>query len=1070
MDNLKWKGPLVRVSHEQLLRAVNDMAVKLLSMTDEDKVETSIREGMGILGRCVGADRVNVLKYENSGDERYFVVKYEWVNETESGKRTLPIGERISYSGESEWVGTIRRGECLNGPVSGLPPGAKAVFEGYDAKSILATPVFMLDLPWGLICFYDCEEERVFSEEEVSALRPGGLMIANAADRYDKSAQSHEMSERMRIMLDAMPLACHIWNDKMELIDCNRASKTLFEVESKRDFMKNFSDFSPERQPDGELSRAKKEKHLLRAFKEGECHFEWLHQTKDGSPIPAKVILKRMDFDDTYVIAGYVQDLRESKRMMSDIKDTVAKLEAVMSNYAGIIWSVDKNNVLTLLDGLYIKKLGLTPKIFEGWALSDVKRANSELNVISNVQKTIDEGPQDWVVESGSKMFHAHTTPIIDDDGTVNGVVGSVDDVTEVIRLQAELKEALREAQGANQAKSEFLAKMSHEMRTPLNAIIGLSSLTLEADNLDKDANSNIEKVYNAGTVLLSTVNDILDISKIEAGKLEIIPVVYDLPSLLNDSLNQSAIFIGEKPIKFILDLKEDLPTRLKGDDLRIRQIFNNLLSNAFKYTREGTVELGLRCHREEGANVLMTAWVKDTGIGIKPEDMEHLFDDYAQMDQKINHHIQGTGLGLPIAQRVIAAMGGTLAVESEYGSGSVFTVTLRQEVVGVEVFGKATVKSLRNFHYSDNKRKKNMVRKRIYLPYASVLVVDDVATNLDVAKGLMKPYGMRVDCVISGLEAIEAIRNPAVKYDAIFMDHMMPEMDGIEATRIIRQEIGTEYANTIPIISLTANAISGNEEMFLKKGFQAFLSKPIDINRLDAIIREWVRDKDKDKQYAAEQKSLEEQADREDRDRRAGAVGKGLIAVDDEVSGLDIGGGLDRFGGDERVYLEVLRSFATNTPPLLESVKNLRDGDLADYSITVHGIKSSSRSIGAEGLGLMAEALEKESKAGNIDYVKSHNHDFIEAAENLLAGINALLARRFVGHSGGKKDRPDNGSLGRLLDACKKYDMDGVDTAIGELKSYEYEKDGELVEWLADNVGQLNFDGIVERLSVRGN
>jgi CheY-like chemotaxis protein/two-component sensor histidine kinase len=381
---------------------------------------------------------------------------------------------------------------------------------------------------------------------------------------------------------------------------------------------------------------------------------------------------------------------------------------------------------------------------------------------------------------------------------------------------------------------------MSHEMRTPLNVVIGLSELTIEVDGLSKDVRENLEKINSAGTTLLSTVNDILDISKIEAGKFELVPVEYDIPSLINDSITQSIMSIEDKPIQFVLDFDENIPTNLYGDDLRVKQILNNLLTNAFKYTREGTVKLSISCEyensphpkKEENGTIWLVARVSDTGKGIRKEDIDRLFIDYIQVDTLSNRKIEGTGLGLSITKRIVEMMDGAIFVESEYGKGSVFTVRFRQNFISGETIGAEVVKNLKNFQYSNSKRKKNSQMIRIRLPYARVLVVDDVVTNLDVVKGMMKPYGMQIDCVGSGYEAVEAIRIGKVKYNAVFMDHMMPGMNGMEATKIIREEIGTEYAKNLPIIALTANAIVGNREMFLSNGFHDFLSKPIEIAR----------------------------------------------------------------------------------------------------------------------------------------------------------------------------------------------------------------------------------------------
>jgi signal transduction histidine kinase/CheY-like chemotaxis protein len=415
-------------------------------------------------------------------------------------------------------------------------------------------------------------------------------------------------------------------------------------------------------------------------------------------------------------------------------------------------------------------------------------------------------------------------------------------------RLLEELNEV---AESAADAKSNFLASMSHEMRTPLNAIIGLSELSLSSGELEGEAAENVAKVYNSGVSLLGLVNDILDLSKIEAGKFEVLPADYDLPSLINDTVNLNAMRIGEKPITFDLEVDGSLFSTLLGDELRIKQVFNNLLSNAFKYTKEGTVCWSVSTERD-GDVVWLVSEVRDTGIGIRPEDVDKLFASYSQVDVKSHRTVEGTGLGLSITKNLVQMMDGEIGIESVYGEGTTFRVRLRQGFVNDTPIGDTVAKNLKKFQYFDQKRARSEKLVRIRLPYARVLVVDDVQVNLDVACGMMKPYQMQIDCATSGKEAIELIKAEGVRYNAIFMDHMMPEMDGIEATRIIREEIGTEYAQTVPIIALTANAIVGNEEMFLSKGFQAFLSKPIDIQRMDQVIRTWVRDKELEKELEA--------------------------------------------------------------------------------------------------------------------------------------------------------------------------------------------------------------------------
>ncbi|MDR1251088.1 MAG: response regulator, partial [Treponema sp.] len=522
-------------------------------------------------------------------------------------------------------------------------------------------------------------------------------------------------------------------------------------------------------------------------------------------------------------------------------------------------------------------------------------------------------------------------------------------------------------AKSASEAKSHFLANMSHEMRTPLNAIIGFAELELGKEkegDVKYEAQESLEKIYSSGVTLLGLINDILDISKIESGKFEMVQVNYDVPSLLNDTVVLNMVRIGSKPIVFKLDIEETLPAKLYGDELRIKQIFNNLLSNAFKYTKEGSVVLKIRSECIGQEAVMMNCSISDTGMGIRSEDMDKLFGDYNQVDTKSNRHIEGTGLGLAITKRMVELMDGTISVESEYGKGTTFTVRFVQGFVDDAVVGKVLAENLKDLRYTMARQDRNKQLIRSHIPYAKVLVVDDVATNLDLARGILKPYGMTVDCVASGRAAVDLIRKGEPRYNAVFMDHMMPGMDGIEAVRIIRNEIDSEYARTVPVIALTANAITGNDKFFLNNGFQDFLTKPIDIIKLNDAINRWVRDKAMEKELGLDTQSrlagglAEESCDMEAEDADTELeryIGDLILTA--QVAGLDAGKGLERFGGDGKSYMESLRSYVIHTPELLQAARNTEL--LAEYAITVHGIKGSSRGISADAIGAKAEELE---------------------------------------------------------------------------------------------------------------
>jgi signal transduction histidine kinase/CheY-like chemotaxis protein len=684
----------------------------------------------------------------------------------------------------------------------------------------------------------------------------------------------------------------------------------------------------------------------------------------------------------------------------------------------------------------------------------------------------------------------------------VCSLIGAIITAKNVEKPYLEAERNKQEAINANETKSAFLANMSHEMRTPLNAIIGLTELMLSTEELSATVRANAEKVYSSGITLLGLVNDILDLSKVQAGKLEIIPVDYDTPSIINDTVVLNMVRIGSKPIEFKLNINENLPSRLYGDDLRVKQVFNNLLSNAFKYTKEGVVELSVSCERDklDSQTLWLTASIADTGIGIKPEHMSKLFSDYSQVDTKSNRKVEGTGLGLSLTKRLVELMDGTVTAKSTYGIGSIFTVRFKQGFVTDVPIGKEITEKLTQIQYSDSKRDRSSKLVRAHIPYARVLVVDDVSTNLDVAKGLMRPYGMQIDTVMSAAQAIAAIRSEMPTYNAIFMDHMMPEMDGIEATQIIRNEINTEYARNIPIIALTANAIVGNEQMFLDHGFQAFLSKPIDIMLLDSIINQFVRNRKLEHELAKQEVALgknqptaierRSNSDRRQSERRSGkdrrenvsaAIMPDAAFLNNEqitqhdllnhwcIHDIDLKHGLKLFGDDATTYWEVIESYVKNTRKILHDLNHyLTEDKMSEYGIAIHGVKGSSRAIAAETLGTHAEELEHAAKSDNSVFVSEHHKEFVKKTTVLLDALQKMLDSykdTTKEQALEVKERPDIDILKRLYEAALNFDIDATDIAMEELDAYRYSNDDGLSTWLHEQVAVAGFKKIAKRL-----
>jgi signal transduction histidine kinase/CheY-like chemotaxis protein len=394
-----------------------------------------------------------------------------------------------------------------------------------------------------------------------------------------------------------------------------------------------------------------------------------------------------------------------------------------------------------------------------------------------------------------------------------------------------------------NRQKSDFLAKMSHEIRTPMNAILGITEIQLQDSTIREDIREALGKIYNSGDLLLGIINDILDFSKIEAGKMELVPVKYYVSSMINDVVQLNRIKNENKPIEFRLEVDELLPAELIGDELRIKQVMNNLLSNAFKYTDKGEVVLSVAVEQTRGGglstNATIVFRISDTGQGMTAEQVHKVFDEYSRFNLEVNRTTQGTGLGMNITRNLVHMMDGSISVKSTPGKGTEVTVKLPQRTEGSgAMIGKEMAETLQQFKMSSASQTEKAQITYDPMPYGSVLIVDDVETNLYVAKGLLSPYELSMETANSGFEAIDKVKGGRV-YDIIFMDHMMPKMDGIETTKILR-EMG--YQGTI--IALTANAIVGQAEMFMNNGFDGFISKPIDVRQLNAALNKMVRDK----------------------------------------------------------------------------------------------------------------------------------------------------------------------------------------------------------------------------------
>jgi len=660
------------------------------------------------------------------------------------------------------------------------------------------------------------------------------------------------------------------------------------------------------------------------------------------------------------------------------------RLEAIVNNYNGLIWSIDNAGIVTYFNGQYVKKMGIAPALLIGKNFETVQIETWPLDIVDNVKKTFREGSQDWLSEIDGVVLKTHTTLTRDDRGKVTGIVGSSDDVTELVKLQRNLEAAVKTAESANRAKSSFLAKMSHEIRTPLNAVLGIAEIQLQNKNLQPDEKEVFTRIFNSGSLLLDIINDILDMSKIEAGKLDLIPAKYDIASLINDTVYLNIIKYEDKPINFILNVDENVPAELLGDGLRIKQILNNLLSNAFKYTKEGEVELSVNAERGADA-VMLVVRVRDTGSGMTPEQLGRLFDAYSRFNMEANRPTIGTGLGMGIARNLVKMMNGEILVESKPGHGSLFTVRLPQGDTGAGPLGKEMVNSLKQFRliYKAKLDKLHVVREPI--PFGKVLVVDDLDMNIYVIRGMLSPYGLQIDTAISGQEAIEKVKSNA--YDLVFMDHMMPLMDGVEAAQKIRK-LGPEYEK-LPIIALTANAVSGMKEMFLANGFNDFLSKPIIIQELNEILKKWMSP-GKITQYKQPETS------------GADAACDRFIKDVAKIGEIDTEAGLSQVTGNKDMYRSTLKIFYEKLIAVCNDMTVSLDAkDLKNFTISVHSMKTMLAIIGAVGLSKTAQEMERAAKESETGFCAGLFAEF----KGKLMSLHGKLAAIFGEENAPKED-----------------------------------------------------------------
>lgn len=628
----------------------------------------------------------------------------------------------------------------------------------------------------------------------------------------------------------------------------------------------------------------------------------------------------------------------------------------------------------------------------------------------------------------------------------------------ELEKKNKELERAINDAAKAERARDVFLANMSHEIRTPINTMLGLNELIIR-ESQDETIKGYAYDIKHAGNTLLSLVSDILDFSRIQSGKLELLEGAYDVSSLLNDLINSISRPLRRKKLRLTLDIASDVPDKLSGDEIHLKQIVGNLLSNAVKYTKEGTVTLHLSWKKHKKDEIILGFSVEDTGIGIKESDIDKIFDTFSRIDMEASRSEDGSGLGLAVTNKLVEMMGGKLQVKSEYGKGSVFSFAIPQKVMDFIPLGDFQKQYNRSVSTSKG------YKEKFIAPLARILVVDDNAMNLAVAQDLLKKTRLQVDVASSGEECLEMLKHK--EYHLICMDHMMPVMDGIQTMHAVR-ELEDNPSRDIPIIALTANAVVGAREFYLKEGFEDYLTKPIEPDKLEDMMINFLP---KELVYLSGNTSESDEEETEEE----------TIRMDEESlidMGINFSHGLKYMGGSRALYGKVLRDFREMLLEKEEQLKSmLNKEDVYGYAIIVHALKGNARNVGADELAEEAYELEKKSKEGRLEEVEAQS-PILFSMMNILGENLDKYFRRDTSYVKEKTAAPAEGNLSMSETELKQklellnqqlddFDGDGAAESIKELKNYKIsEKDKKALRMCEKALNDFAYDVAMDILA----
>ena len=836
------------------------------------------------------------------------------------------------------------------------------------------------------------------------------------ADVQEALEREKEAVEAVNLFMETAPFGIEIWNEDMNIVDCNYQISEMFGFTS----VKAFLDYVRPNQS-SHIQKSYFEQALLFGF----ARYETEYTLPDGKGLPCEVKLVRVVRNKRVQVFVYVHDLSEMKYAMHQASEADIRAKMMLDSTPMAcflvrenVTAIDCNNAAVELFGFANKAQAIAryreifPNDTSGQRTGPPETldriSDDRFEVFEYTHKKIDTGELIPCEVSLHRLSY-QGQPII---------AAYIRDLREIKAMIAEMKR-IDIAEEESRAKSQFLARMSHEIRTPMNAIVGITDIQLRKGGHRPHTEEALMQIRSSSNVLLSIINDILDLSKVEAGKMEIFPAPYDLAGMIFDTAQLVVSqYVGSKEIEFELNIDDNLPSVLIGDELRIKQILNNILSNAYKYTNKGTITSNF--YYEDGKLYFCVA---DTGQGMTESQLSSLFtSEYVRFNELSNRVIEGTGLGMNITNNLVQIMNGEITATSAVGKGTKFCVSLPQGVESDDVIGFEAARALELLIPPERVFVPGNEMEYEPLPYGKVLVVDDIESNLYVATGLLSPYGLSIETARSGFEAIELVKSGKI-YDIIFMDHMMPLMDGIEAVKIIR-EMGYRH----PIVALTANTIMGQAELFAGNGFSSFISKPINTGALNNCLMRFIRDMHPD---AVAEK--EEQVD---------VMPQTTKAVSKLV---------------EESFLRDAKRAASETENLSEKSK-WSDEDFASFTITIHGTKSALGNVQEKELAKVAGRLELLGREKDIETIRAILPQFLLDLKEIIQKFSdkEVTSR----HDADENKEVLREKLAEVQEACDGYNKNAAKTALASLDNYNWSKETEvLISNLKVHLLHSNFE-----------